>query len=151
MVICPDCGKKFKSPQGLAGHLRFRHHKAGTKRWVPKPGSHLITEAEFAQVFMNALNSNLEVQESLRGYIDFNVDALKSLAELNHQQGDDHDKAITELYEKQVELVHIMQAADNQLAELKATMEEHTATMTDLTEVINDLVARKYGTEEART
>jgi hypothetical protein len=162
MIACPDCNKTFKTPQALAGHRRFKHQVPGKLRWIPGPGSHLITEGEFAKVLMDALKSNVEVQESLRSYIDFNVDGLKHLTELNHQQGDDNSKQLEEFTDKLVDLANIVNShiewVKKQIAEQKATIEKQQASIdeliaanTDLAEVVNDLVARKYGTEEART
>jgi hypothetical protein len=156
MIACPDCGKEFKTEQGLAGHARFKHHKAGTMRWIPGPGSHLITQqellAEFGQLLLDYFDSDEKVQEGIRKSVQIDVDGLKHLAELNHQHiikiGDLLGKEIKLMVEKLSELTGLflkhVQESDKKFA-------DQTATMTDLTEVVNDLVARKYGTEEART
>jgi hypothetical protein len=169
MITCPDCGKEFKNQQGLAGHARFRHHKAGTMRWIPNPDGHLVTLqellAEFATLVSNAIEADEKVQESVRALNQTDHDFFLKAVESNHQDCHEIRGHIMKLIEDQKKMLEFIDAVNADLVQLKATSEQQQATIeqqqvsideltaanTDLAEVVNDLVARKYGTEEART
>lgn len=144
MVTCPDCGREFRTEQGLSGHVRWKHKRPGKMRWIPGPGSNLITEAEFPKVLIDALQSNQDMHDSLYKFIISTTAGLRDLAELNHKHCDDNDKDIEELTAKLAELAQMLlrhiKEADKQFAELTAIAQD-----------LKDLVAAgQYEKEKAR-
>jgi hypothetical protein len=143
MVTCPDCGRQFKTPQGLAGHARFKHKHPGKKRWIPGPGSQLITEGDFFKLLNDAIKASTETKEALYELIDTNTRGLQQLAELNHKHIMEIDNGKTELFEKQAELTRLFL---NHVQQTKEQFAELTAIVNDL----KDLIAVDYDKEKAR-
>lgn len=145
---CPECEREFSSTQALAGHRRFLHHVPGKKQTTTPPGNHLITDAELPTLFVDIFKSQDEVSDSIRALVDTHAEHIRELVELNHQHCDSNSREIEELTRKMAELLVIInkhiESDNKQSADL-------IASVTDLTEVTKDLVARSYGTEEART
>jgi len=94
-IKCPECGKEFKNPQGLSGHLRFKHGKRlMTKAGVlSKPvarlekGGRMVQQMSDAEYFGEGYEDWLKVKDDLNEFLSAEAHCRKVALGWSRQRG----------------------------------------------------------------
>jgi len=82
MIKCEECGKEFKTQQGLVGHMRFVHGIKSSRQQSLFPSKRFITDTQLDE----ALGAIAKRLEELQKDLSTVMESVKLLFDLHDDQ-----------------------------------------------------------------